>query len=124
MTNILDCGESSKPFETEAHHLRAPFLAATIEYLAPFFVMEFCTPIGIIHQKFRQVGSTTMELQLLPIARVACVACAMQSPKTGYLAQNRTTTCSKRPNTGTWWLHLTCNLTSLVQRALHGPLTP
>ena len=87
MMNASDCGESSKAFETEAHHLRPPFLAATIEYLAPFFVMEFCTPIHIIHQKFRQIGSTTMELQLLPIARVACVACEMQAPKTAYLAR-------------------------------------
>ena len=45
-------------------------------------------------------------------------------PKQPFLGQNSPRTHSKRPNKGKRWVHSTCGLTFLCQRALCGPLTP
>ena len=45
-------------------------------------------------------------------------------PKQPFLGQKSPRTHSKRPNKGKRWVHSTCGLTFLCQRALCGPLTP
>ena len=45
-------------------------------------------------------------------------------PKQPFLGQKSPRTHSKRPNKGKRWVHSTCGLTFLCQRAVCGPLTP
>jgi hypothetical protein len=45
-------------------------------------------------------------------------------PKQPFLGQKSPRTHSKRPKEGKRWVHSTCGLTFLCQRALCGPLTP
>ena len=46
-------------FETEVRHLRIPLPVATVEFLAQTL---YFTPIGIMHQNFNQIQSTTTEV--------------------------------------------------------------
>ena len=61
--------------------------------------------------------------QLSQVADPSFKNCSL-GPKQPFLDQNSPRTHSKRPNKGKRWVHPTCGLTFLCQRALCGPLTP
>ena len=77
MMNVSYWGESSKAFETEVHHFRPPFLAATIEYLTPFFVVLFCIPIRIIHKKI--LSNRKQHKGVAIVAHCACALCCLRN---------------------------------------------
>ena len=79
MMNVSHWEESSKAFETEVHHFRPPFLAATIEYLPPLFVVLFCTPKGIIPQNSVKSEAPQWSCNCCPL-RVCFVLLAKCSP--------------------------------------------
>ena len=61
--------------------------------------------------------------QLSQVADLSFKNCSL-GPKQPFLGQKSPRTHSKRPNKGKRWVHSTCGLTFLCQRALCGPLTP
>ena len=77
MVNASNWGEHSKAFETGVHHLRPPFLAATIKYLTPSFVVLLCTPIGIIRQKF--LSNRKQHNGVAIVAHCACALCCLRN---------------------------------------------
>ena len=59
-----------------------------------------------------------------PSREVPSQICAVLGQKQPFFAQNSPQTRAKRPNEGKQWLHCTCGLTSMCQRALYRPSTP